>query len=107
MKLAEKDVKVGIHYLGNESTAHDTLNAVRKRGSDGFLVQADVRRPEEIARIFREVKAHFGSLDIFVSNARPEAPEFFQPPMDITMEQRRILCKHFKLTSSPPIAVSS
>ena len=87
MKLAEEGVKVGIHYFRNESTAHDTLNAVRKRGSDGFLVQADVRRPEEIARIFREVKAHFGRLDIFVSNARPEAPQFFQPPMDITLQQ--------------------
>ena len=30
--------------------------------------------------MFREVKAQFGKLDIFVANARPEAAEFFQPP---------------------------
>jgi len=60
---------------------------VRKRGSDGFIVQADVRQPEEITRMFEVVKTHFGKLDIFVSNARPEASEFFQPPMNITLQQ--------------------
>jgi enoyl-[acyl-carrier protein] reductase III len=34
-----------------------------------------------------EVKAQFGKLDIFVANARPEASEFFVPPMDITPGQ--------------------
>jgi NAD(P)-dependent dehydrogenase (short-subunit alcohol dehydrogenase family) len=51
-----------------------------------FVVQADVSRPEEIRRMFGEVKTRFGSLDIFVSNARPELPTFYQPPMEITLE---------------------
>jgi len=50
-------------------------------------VQADVCRPEEITRMFREVKKQFGTLQVLVSNARPEAAEFFQPPMDITLKQ--------------------
>jgi len=87
LKLAENGVKLGIHYYRNESAAKDTLAEVRKRGSDGFLVQANVCRPEEITRMFAEVKAQFGKLEIFVSNARPEAAEFFQPPMDITLQQ--------------------
>lgn len=87
LKLAENGVKLGIHYYRNESAAKDTLAEVRKRGSDGFLVQANVCRPEEITRMFAEVKAQFGKLEIFVSNARPEAAEFFQPPMDITLKQ--------------------
>src|SRR5438094_8820264 len=37
--------------------------------------------------MFRTVKTEFGKLDIFVSNARPEVPTFFQPPLDITLEQ--------------------
>jgi len=37
--------------------------------------------------MFQKVKAQFGQLDIFVSNARPEAFTFFQPPLDITLEQ--------------------
>jgi enoyl-[acyl-carrier protein] reductase III len=87
LKLAERGVRIAVHYYQNESAAKDTLDEIRKRGSDGFLVRADVCRPEEISSMFREVRTHFDRLDIFVSNARPEAPEFFQPPMDITLQQ--------------------
>ena len=33
------------------------------------------------------MRAEFGSLDIFVSNARTEAPTFYQAPMEITLAQ--------------------
>jgi enoyl-[acyl-carrier protein] reductase III len=87
LKLAESGCKVAVHYYRNEAAARDTLEAVKKRGSDGFLVQADVCRPEEITQMFQAVRRLFRTLDIFVSNARPEAAEFFQPPMDITLKQ--------------------
>jgi enoyl-[acyl-carrier protein] reductase III len=87
LKLAENRVRIAVHYYQNERAANDTLEEVRKRGSDGLLVQADVTRPEEVTRMFRKVEAEFEKLDIFVSNARPEVPAFFQAPMDITLEQ--------------------
>ncbi len=87
LALAESGVKVAIHYFQNEAAAKETLKEVRKRGSDGFLVQADVTLPDEITEMFRKVKTEFGQVDIFVSNARPEAAKFFQPPLDITLEQ--------------------
>src|SRR6266850_4309165 len=87
LKLAAGGVKVAVHYYQNEAAALDTLAQVRKLGADGLVVQADVCRPEQITRMFRKVKAEFGKLDIFVSNARPEAAAFFYPPMDITLEQ--------------------
>jgi len=87
LALAESGVKVAIHYFQNERAAKETLDQVRRRGSDGFLVQADVTRPDRITEMFQKVKAEFGNLDIFVSNARPEASTFFQPPLDITLEQ--------------------
>jgi enoyl-[acyl-carrier protein] reductase III len=51
------------------------------------LVRADVKDPQQIADMFGKIKQEFGKLDIFVGNARPEAPEFFQPPLDITLKQ--------------------
>ena len=87
LKLAEKGVDVAIHYYEKEAVAKDTLAKVRDRGSEGFVVQADVSRPDEIGRMFKKVQSEFGTLDIFVSNARPELPTFFQAPMDITLEQ--------------------
>ncbi len=87
LKLAENGAKIAIHYYQNERAAKDTLAEVRKRGSDGLVVQADVSRPEQITRLFEDVQGQFGKLDIFVSNARPEIPAFFQPPLEITLEQ--------------------
>jgi len=87
LALAESGAKVAIHYFQNEGAAKETLEQVRKRGSDGFFVQADVMRPDQITEMFQKVKAEFGKLDVFVSNARPEASTFFQPPLDITLEE--------------------
>jgi NAD(P)-dependent dehydrogenase (short-subunit alcohol dehydrogenase family) len=87
LKLAEKGACVAVHYYCNREAAEATLAKIRKLGSDGFLVQADVCRPDEVRAIFEQVRAEFGSLDIFVSNARTEAPTFYQAPMEITLSQ--------------------
>ena len=58
----------------------------RALGSDGFVVQADVCKPDEIRRRFARVKSEFGSLDIFVNNARPEVPTFYEGPMSISLD---------------------
>jgi NAD(P)-dependent dehydrogenase (short-subunit alcohol dehydrogenase family) len=86
LKLAESGARVAIHYHVNEKAAADTLDRVRKHGTDGFLVQADVSRVEDVRRMVAEVKQQFGALDVFVANARPEAATFYQKPMDLTLE---------------------
>jgi len=87
LKLAEQGVKIAIHYYQNEAAATDTLMKVRERGADGLVLQADVTRPEDIHRMFNRIQTDFGRLDILVSNARPELPAFYRPPMTITLEQ--------------------
>ncbi|HET9788072.1 MAG TPA: SDR family oxidoreductase [Pyrinomonadaceae bacterium] len=87
LKLAEQGVRICVHYFQNESAASETLAQVRKRGSDGFVQQADILQMDQVAALFSKVRSEFGKLDIFVSNARPEVPTFFHSPMDITLEQ--------------------
>lgn len=87
LKFAEMGVNVAVHYYQNEAAAKDTLAKVRAHGADGFVVQADVCNVDDICRMFKTVKSEFSSLDIFVSNARQEAPAFFYPPMEITLDQ--------------------
>ena len=87
LKLAEKGARVAVHYYRNPDAARTTLAKIREMGSDGFVVQADVCRPDEVSRIFQQVRSEFGSLDIFVSNARTEAPTFYQAPMEITLDK--------------------
>jgi enoyl-[acyl-carrier protein] reductase III len=87
LKLAQGGAKVAVNYYENKAAAEDTLAQVRASGADGFIIQADVSQPDDIRHLFNTVQAEFGALDIFVSNARPEAATFFYPPLDITLEQ--------------------
>src|ERR1700739_2962894 len=87
LKLAERGAQVAIHYYRNQGAAQATLEKIRGFGSNGFLVQAEICRPDEIRRIFQQVRAEFGALDIFVSNARTEAPTFYEAPMEITLDK--------------------
>jgi len=87
LKLAQHGVKIAVHYYKNDEAAADTLAKIRERGGDGFVVQADVSHPEEIRRMFNQVQSEFGRLDIFVSNARPDLPGFYQRPLELTLEQ--------------------
>jgi NAD(P)-dependent dehydrogenase (short-subunit alcohol dehydrogenase family) len=87
VKLAEQKVNVAVHYFQNEAAANATLAEVRKHGADGFILQGDVTKPADVSSLFDKVKSEFGKLDIFVANARPEAPTFFQAPLEISLEQ--------------------
>jgi enoyl-[acyl-carrier protein] reductase III len=86
LKLAESGARVAIHYYANDAAAKETLDRVRKHGADGMLVQADVSKVEDVRRMFSQVKQHFGALDVFVANARPELAKFYQKPLEISLE---------------------
>src|SRR5947208_16686478 len=83
LKLAGQGVKVAVNYRKNETAAKDTLAKVKQRGSDGFVVQADVCRPDDISLMFARVKAEFGKLGIFGTHARPDVPELHPGAMNI------------------------
>jgi enoyl-[acyl-carrier protein] reductase III len=87
LKLAEHGVHVAINYLKDEASAKATLEQVRARGADGFVVQADVTQPGQVERMFARVKDEFGALDVFIANARTDAPTFYAPPLSISLEQ--------------------
>jgi enoyl-[acyl-carrier protein] reductase III len=87
LKLAQEGARVAVHYYRNRDAAESTLAKIRAAGSDGLLIQADICQPDEIHRMFREVGSEFGSLDIFVANARTEAATFYEPPMQISVDK--------------------
>src|ERR1700739_4502167 len=87
LKLAKEGSRVAVHYYRNREAAQATLEKIRELGSNGFVVQGGGCRRDEGRRIFEQVRSEFGSLDILVSNARPEAPAFYEGPMGITLDQ--------------------
>jgi len=86
LKLAESGARVAVHYYTNEAAAKDTLERIRKHGSDGFLVQADLSKVDDVRRLFADVKRQFGALDVFVANGRPELAKFYQKPLELSLE---------------------
>lgn len=92
LKLAAEGAAVGITYYQNEAAAKDVLAKVREHGSDGFIMQVDVCRCDDIDRLFERTAEEFGTLDILVSNARGELPTFYQSPLEITPEQWDSAC---------------
>jgi len=81
---------VAVHYYVNESAANETLAGIRKCESDGFVVQGDVSRPEQVRRLFQQVEDHLVDWTSSLSNARPELPNFYQPPLEITLDSWRM-----------------
>jgi NAD(P)-dependent dehydrogenase (short-subunit alcohol dehydrogenase family) len=87
LKLASCGVnRIGVHYLKNQQAAEETASQLRQRGAEALLLQADVTKLDDIARIFQTLKASFGALDILVSSARPDIEHFYQPVMEIPLE---------------------
>ncbi len=92
LKLAERGAHVGITYHQNESSAKEVLKQVRELGSDGFITQLDASDMDAIERLFQRARSEFGTLDIFVNNARGEIPTFYEPPLDISLEKYDSAC---------------
>ncbi|MEY8760610.1 SDR family NAD(P)-dependent oxidoreductase [Chryseobacterium tongliaoense] len=76
-KLAAQGVAfIGIHYSNNQAAAEKVLNDIRKLGSDGVIIQADLKEgkksTDKIGTEFRkalEEKVEDPGLDILVNNA--------------------------------------
>jgi 3-oxoacyl-[acyl-carrier protein] reductase len=67
--LAAAGAKVLLNYRRDAEQAKDALAAVQELNPDAELVQGDVADPSDVDRLFRQVRADHGRLDMFVNNA--------------------------------------
>ena len=57
LKLASCGVnRIGVHYLKNQQAAEETASQLRQRGAKALLLQADVTKFDDIARMFQTLK---------------------------------------------------
>ncbi|CAB3754222.1 SDR family NAD(P)-dependent oxidoreductase [Paraburkholderia solisilvae] len=68
-RFAAEGAAVSLSYLGRASEAEATLAAIRTAGGSAIVTQADVRKEQDVQRLFAETKARFGRVDIVVNNA--------------------------------------
>lgn len=69
LTLAGYGADVAINYSGSKSAAEETAEAIRAMGRKAVVIQADVSKEEDCARMFREMEEMLGTIDILVNNA--------------------------------------
>jgi enoyl-[acyl-carrier protein] reductase III len=69
IRLAKAGADVAINYLTSESEARQTAQAVMDLGRQAIIVKADVSEEDDAAELIEKVVAHWGRIDILISNA--------------------------------------
>ena len=69
VELARRSALIAINYRSDAEEAKETLRLVEESGSEGILVQADVRSRADVEAMFDHVEAALGPVGILVNNA--------------------------------------
>ena len=69
IEFAKEGAKVVITYHTDEEGAQETLEKVKKAGSNGLVLQVDVSDEKAVEKMFDRTIAEFGKVDILMNNA--------------------------------------
>jgi NAD(P)-dependent dehydrogenase (short-subunit alcohol dehydrogenase family) len=65
----ERGWRVGVNYHRSEAAAHAVVKRIQAAGGQAVALQADVGKLREVERMFVQLDAAFGTLDVLVNNA--------------------------------------
>lgn len=81
LELASRGASIVINYAKSADKAQEVVKEIIKLGTKAIALQADVSKPEEIFKLFEQAHAHFGHIDIVISNS---GTEVWQKEEDVT-----------------------
>lgn len=61
--------RVGVNYLRSETAANALVARIRAAGGEAIALQTDVGHLDQVERMFAQLDAAFGPLDVLVNNA--------------------------------------
>lgn len=67
--LGALGAKVAVHFNSSQAGAESVAEDIVASGGEAYLVQGDLRRSIECARVVGEVARHWGQIDVLVNNA--------------------------------------
>jgi len=69
LRFAEAGARVFVNFFVNREAAEKTARDVELAGGAAELVQADLKEPAEVRRMFAEIAKATGRVDVLVNNA--------------------------------------
>jgi NAD(P)-dependent dehydrogenase (short-subunit alcohol dehydrogenase family) len=72
IELGKRGAKVVVNYSRSSKPAEATVSEIVGNGTEAVAIQADITKTEDITQLFQQAKAHFGHIDIVVSNSGME-----------------------------------
>ena len=90
-RLGAEGASVVVNYATSKAGADAVVKRITEKGGKAVAVQADLSKPEEVAKLFGDTKKSYGTLDILVNNA---GIYDFAPIEGVTPEHFH---KHFNL----------
>lgn len=67
--LAKAGYAVAVNYAKNEAAASDVVNKIKAFGGVAESFKADISKPCEVKKMFEDIKATLGEVDVLVNNA--------------------------------------
>lgn len=61
LKLAKEGAKICVNYFDNPDNAKETIESIQALGSQGIMVQGDMTKADDVAKVVRETQAAFGN----------------------------------------------
>lgn len=69
LALAEASAKVAINYVGPPKAADTLVKTIKQKSGEAIAIQADVSNPKAVEKMFRQMDATWGGIDILINNA--------------------------------------
>ena len=100
LALAERHVKVAVHYHSSSTQALETVSQIEEMGGKAEAIRADLSVPGEAASLVNRAVERLGSLDILVNSAA-----IFQPA-GLHNTTRDHWERHFAINLASPFFLS-
>lgn len=76
--LAQENYNLVIHYEKREREAREIYHQIQAQNPNVLLIRADLRSSEAVDRMFTQIEAEFGGVDILINNAGIASMKMFQ-----------------------------
>ena len=83
-ELAASGATIAVNYATDRKGADAVVATITAGGGRAIAIQGDVSRADDVARLFDQVKAALGALDVLVNNAGVYQP---MPLVELTDEE--------------------